>query len=110
MRRLGGVLSVNKSSTVRNALSVYLLVDSLFANRKYRKIRHGLKEWHASDSHSLVLVYGWSAIEKLTSGVPVIREFLRSIRTSRPGGSNLCSAALASLSIGDYTSQCTPSG
>jgi hypothetical protein len=65
MRRLGGVLSVNKSSTVRNALSVYLLVDSLFANRKYRKIRHGLKEWHASDSHSLVLVYGWSAIRKL---------------------------------------------
>jgi hypothetical protein len=40
----------------------------------------------------------------------VIQEFLRSIRTSRPGGSNLCNAALASLSIGDYTSQCTPSG
>jgi hypothetical protein len=48
--------------------------------------------------------------EASTDGLPVIQEFLRSIRTSRPGGSNLCNAAVASLSIGDYTSQCNPSG
>ena len=33
-----------------------------------------------------------------------------SVNAGRPGGSNLGNAALASLSIGDYTSQGTPSG
>jgi hypothetical protein len=33
-----------------------------------------------------------------------------SVNAGRPSGSNLGNAALASLSIGDYTSQCTPSG
>ena len=33
-----------------------------------------------------------------------------SVNAERTGGSNLGNAALASLSIGDYTSQCTPSG